>query len=61
MQDPDPRLRLSEPFTILDNMAPRITHYDSGHTLYSSYLALHVNHQAAWFSMQICSETKYLE
>ena len=44
--------RISEPFTLLVNMAPRNPQFDSDHTLYSSYLALHVDHKKAWFSMK---------
>ena len=46
--------RMWQPFTLLVNMAPRNSQYDSAHTFYSSYLALclHVDHQATWFLLQ---------
>jgi len=44
--------RMSEPFTILVNMNDRNPEFDSDYTKYSSYLALHVDHQKAWFSIK---------
>ena len=44
--------RISEPFTLLVAFSPRILDNDKDFTRYSCYLALHVDHEKAWFSMQ---------
>jgi len=44
--------RMSEPFTLLIAMTPRNPEFDSDFTQYQSYLALHVDHQKAWFSIK---------
>ena len=44
--------RMSEPFTLLVNMGPRQQEFDKDYTKYRTYLALHVDHQKAWFSIK---------
>jgi len=44
--------RMSEPFTIIVNMGPRNSGYDKDYSKYETYLALHVDHQKAWFSIK---------
>ena len=43
---------MSEPFTLLVNMGPRQQEFDKDYTKYRTYLALHVDHQKAWFSIK---------
>ena len=44
--------RISEPFTLLVALCPRIPANDKDYTKYPCYLALHVDYEKAWFSMQ---------
>jgi len=44
--------RMSEPFTLLVNMGPRQPEFDKDYSRYNTYLALHVDHQKAWFSIK---------
>ena len=44
--------RMSEPFTLLVNMGPRQQEFDKDYIKYRTYLALHVDHQKAWFSIK---------
>ena len=44
--------RMSESFTLLVNMGPRQQEFDKDYIKYRTYLALHVDHQKAWFSIK---------
>ena len=44
--------RISEPFTLLVALSPRNPEYDKDYTRYPCYLALHVEYDKAWFSIQ---------
>jgi len=43
--------RLTEPFTLLVNMEERNQSFDDDYSKYSNFLALHVDHEKAWFSL----------
>ena len=43
--------RLTEPFTLVVNMDKRNPAFDKDYTKYSNYLALHVDHDKVWFSL----------
>ena len=43
--------RISQPFTLLINLAPRNAQFDSDYTKYLNYFAPHVDKQKAWFTI----------
>ena len=44
--------RLTEPFTLVIAMESRNSGNDKNYNKYNNYLALHVDHQKAWFSIK---------